>query len=99
MMAWRMDHDWAGLAQAPEVEHNTLTLREGLGPDSLELEAKSIGIPSRRMRQMRRMGNRIIKRINHSPDMLINEYVSKCEKMMALDDSDLDMELLLGKVH
>lgn len=65
--------------------------------DSLELEAKSIGVPTRRQRQMRRMGSRIIKRLKHSPDMLINEYLSKCEKLNSIDDSEIDSELFLKK--
>jgi hypothetical protein len=62
---------------------------------SLDLEARSAGVTSRRRRQLNRMGKRVMNRLKHSPVMLINEYVSKFDKMNANINSDLEMEYLL----
>ncbi len=63
--------------------------------ESLDLDAKSIGVPSGRRRQMRVMGKRIIRRLSHSPEMFIDEYVRKAEKLMAANSSDEDLERLV----
>jgi hypothetical protein len=63
--------------------------------EALDLEAQSIGIPAARRRQMRIMGKRINRRLKHSPDMLINEYVKKADKLMQSSNSDEDLEKLL----
>jgi hypothetical protein len=60
--------------------------------DSLDLEAKSIGVPSARRRQLKIMGRRIIRRMRHSPDMLIDEYVKKTEKLLLASNSDQALE-------
>jgi len=65
--------------------------------ESLDLEARAVGIPIRRRKQMNRIGNRIIKRLKHSPDMLINEYIAKYDKLTTLDKTDFDYEHLLKK--
>jgi hypothetical protein len=65
--------------------------------ESLDLEAQLIGVPSRRRRQMRRMGNRVIKRLRHSPELLINEYILKYEKLNYLYESDTDMDHVMQK--
>lgn len=63
--------------------------------DALELEARSIGVPSARRRQMKVMGSRIIRRLRHSPEMFIDEYLKKTEKMLLAGNSDEAMEHLL----
>jgi hypothetical protein len=65
--------------------------------ESLDLEARAVGVPVRRRKQMKRMGNRIIKRLKHSPDMLINEYITKYDKLTDLDKSDYDHEHIIKK--
>jgi len=67
----------------------------GLGDrilDALDLEAKSIGVPSARSRQMKVMGRRIIRRLSHSPEILINEYVKKTEKLLFAGNSEETLE-------
>ena len=90
MPAISRDEIKLALEEEPELGDRVL--------ESLELEAKAIGVPSRRIKQMRRMGNLIVKRLNHSPDMLINEYVSKCEKLNSIDDSEIDKERFMKKL-
>ncbi len=60
--------------------------------DTLDLEAISIGVPSARRRQMKVMGRRIIRRMRHSPEMLIDEYVNKTEKLLLASNSDKAFE-------
>jgi hypothetical protein len=63
----------------------------GLGTrilEALDQEAKSVGIPSARRRQMRVMGNRIFRRMKHSPELLIDEYVKKTEKLLVASNSN-----------
>lgn len=69
----------------------------GLGDrilESLDLDARSIGVHSARRRQMRVMGKRIIRRLRHSPEMFIDEYVRKAEKLMAAYNSDEALDRL-----
>ncbi|TLX78371.1 hypothetical protein E9993_01445 [Labilibacter sediminis] len=61
----------------------------------LDLEAKTVGVPKGRRRQMRVMGKRIIRRLRHSPDMFIEEHVRKADKLLAACDSEKDLEHLL----
>ncbi len=56
--------------------------------DTLDLEAKSIGVSSARRRQMKGMSRRIIRRLKHSPEMFIDEYVKKTEKLLLASNSD-----------
>jgi hypothetical protein len=63
--------------------------------ETLDLEARSIGVPSARRKQMRVMGTRIIRRLRHSPEMLIDEYVKKAEKLSTAKNSDEALEHLL----
>lgn len=62
--------------------------------ESLDLDARSIGVHSARRRQMRVMGKRIIRRLRHSPEMFIDEYVSKAEKLIAANNPDETSEFL-----
>jgi hypothetical protein len=62
--------------------------------DTLDLEARSIGVPSARRRQMKVMGKRIIRRLRHSPEMLIDEYVKKTEKLLLASNSEEAFERL-----
>ncbi|TVR39238.1 MAG: hypothetical protein EA394_09795 [Bacteroidia bacterium] len=75
-----------------------LTEDRGLGRsilDTLDLEARAIGVPTTRRRQMKVMGRRIIRRLRHSPEMLIDEYVNKTEKLLLASNSDEAFEKLL----
>ena len=63
--------------------------------ETLDLEAKSIGVSSARRRQMRVMGVRIIRRLRHSPEMFIDEYVKKAGKLLTASHSDEALEHLL----
>lgn len=63
--------------------------------ESLDLDARSIGVQAARRRQMRVMGKRIIRRLRHSPDMFINEYAGKAEKLMASIGSDETLDHLV----
>lgn len=63
--------------------------------ENLDLEAKSIGVPSARRRQMKVMGSRIVSRLRHSPEMLIDEYVTKADKLLIACNSDDALEHLL----
>lgn len=62
--------------------------------DTLDLEARSIGVPFARRRQLKVMGKRIIRRLSHSPEMLIEEYVKKTEKLLLASNSDEAFERL-----
>jgi hypothetical protein len=62
--------------------------------ETFDLEARSIGVPSARRRQMKVMGNRIVRRLRHSPGMLIDEYVKKSEKFLTACNSDEALEHL-----
>jgi hypothetical protein len=63
--------------------------------ETLDLEAKSVGISSSLRRQMRVMGTRITRRLSHSPEMLIHEYIRKADKLLAAANSDEALEHLL----
>jgi len=62
--------------------------------ETLDLEAKAIGVPTARRRQMRVMGTRIMRRLRHSPGMLFDEYLRKSERLLAAADSDKSLEHL-----
>jgi hypothetical protein len=84
-------------SESMEEIHSSLLDDEVLGDrilQALDLEARDIGVPSARRRQMKVMGNRIIRRLKHSPEMLIDEYVKKGEKLLAASGSDEAMENL-----
>ena len=63
--------------------------------EALDLEAQSIGVSRARRRQMRVMGKRINRRLEHSPEMLISEYVTKADKFLLACDSDEGLDQLL----
>jgi hypothetical protein len=44
---------------------------------------------------MRVMGTRITRRLSHSPEMLIHEYIRKADKLLAAANSDEALEHLL----
>ena len=54
---------------------------------TIEFEAAAVGASNRRLVQLHVMGKHIIERLKHSSDMFINEYVRKCEKLMATPGS------------
>ena len=49
--------------------------------ETIDLEAAAVGASNRRRMQLHVMGKHIVKRLKHSSDMFINEYVRKCEKL------------------
>ena len=59
--------------------------------EAIHLETKTIGVPARRRHQLRVMGKRILRRLKHSPGLLIDEYVTKYEKLAALTESGQEM--------
>jgi hypothetical protein len=63
--------------------------------ETLDFEARAVGVPAARRRQMRVMGKRIVRRMRHSPEMLIDEYVNKAEKLLLASNSDEALEQLL----
>jgi hypothetical protein len=81
-----MDEIRSALTDDPELGGRIL--------DTLDLEAKSIGVPSARRRQMKVMGKRIIRRLRHSPELLVDEYVKKTEKLFFASNSDEAFERL-----
>ncbi len=60
--------------------------------EALDLEAQAIGVSAARRRQMRMMGKSINRRLKHSPEMLISEYVKKADKLLMTSNSDEDFE-------
>jgi hypothetical protein len=75
-----------------------LTDDHGLGSrilETLDHEARSVGVPAARRRQMRVMGTRIMRRLRHSPEMLIDEYVKKADKLLLASNSDEAFEQIL----
>ncbi len=77
--------------ESKEEIRSALTEDRNLGRqilDTLDLEARSIGVHSARRRQMKVMGRRIIRRMRQSPEMLIDEYVTKTEKLLLASNSD-----------
>lgn len=52
--------------------------------EAMDLEAAAVGASNRRRKQLHVMGQHIIRRLKHSSDMFINEYVTKCEKLTTL---------------
>lgn len=63
--------------------------------ETLDLEAKAIGVPSSLRRQMRVMGTRVTRRLSHSPEMVIHEYIKKADKLLAAGNSEETLEHLL----
>ena len=55
--------------------------------EAIDLEAAAVGASNRRRKQLQVMGKHIIGRLKHSSDMFINEYVTKCEKLTAVQGS------------
>jgi hypothetical protein len=51
--------------------------------EAIEMEATNVGVPIRRRLQLRVMGKQIARRLRQSPDMLIDEYITKCRKAAA----------------
>jgi hypothetical protein len=84
--------------ESKEEIRSILTDDPGLGSrilETLDLEARSVGVPAARRRQMRVMGTRIIRRMRHSPEMLIDEYVKKADKLLLASNSDEALEQIL----
>ncbi len=84
--------------ESKEEIRTALTHDPGLGSrilETLELEAKLVGVPAARRRQMRVMGTRIMRRLRHSPEMLIDEYVKKADQLLFASNSDEALEQIL----
>lgn len=52
----------------------------------------------RRRLQLRTMGNNTVMRLKHSSDMLIDEYVTKCQKVASQSDSIPEMRRLAAQM-
>jgi len=64
--------------------------------ETIDVEAAAVGVPMRRRLQLRTMGNNIIGRLKHSSDMLIDEYVTKCQKVAAQSGSIAEVQRILA---
>jgi len=64
--------------------------------ETIDMEAAAVGVPMRRRMQLRTMGNNIVTRLKHSSDMLIDEYVTKCQKVAAQSGSIAEVQRLLA---
>ena len=64
---------------------------------AIDFEAEFVKVPARRRDQLKAMQKRIIKRLKHSPEMFIDEYLKKIEKMEEFQGSDEDMQKMLVK--
>ena len=64
--------------------------------EMIDLEAAAVGSSNRRRKQLHVMGKHIIGRLNHSSDMFINEYVTKCEKFTARPGSVAEMQRFMA---
>jgi hypothetical protein len=64
--------------------------------EAIDMETAAVGVPMRRRLQLRMMGNNIVTRLKHSSDMLIDEYVTKCQKVAAQSGSITEMQRLLA---
>ncbi|MDH5382984.1 MAG: hypothetical protein OEW75_19165, partial [Cyclobacteriaceae bacterium] len=65
--------------------------------EAIDLETLNIYVPPRRRVQLRTMGKRIIKRLKHSPEMFINEYLEKAEKIENFPNSEEEARKILAK--
>lgn len=84
-----------------DFEHIKETLNEDIELadrilEVLVLEAEAAGANRRRRRQLNSMGQRVIRRLKHSPELVINEYIRKCEKMAGKGDSEVEMSRLMA---
>ena len=63
--------------------------------EAIDLEAGAVGVPARRRLQLRAMGKHIIGRLKHSPDMFIDEYVTKSQKIASQPGSVAETQRLM----
>lgn len=66
--------------------------------EAIDLEAASVGVPQRRRAQLRVMGRHILRRLKQSPDLLIDEYVTKCQRLSACDGVEAAQTLMAARV-
>lgn len=71
-----------------DFEYIKSTLREDPGRadkilEAIEKEAANVSVPYRRRMQLRVMGKKILSRLNHSPELLVDEYMTKSNKILA----------------
>ena len=64
--------------------------------EAIDLEAGSVGVPARRRLQLRTMGKHIIRRLQHSSDMFIDEYVAKSQKILSQPGSVAEKQRLMA---
>ena len=64
--------------------------------EAIDLEAGAVGVPARRRLQLRAMGKHIIGRLKHSPDMFIDEYVTKSQKIASQPGSVAETQRLMA---
>jgi hypothetical protein len=70
--------------------------------DILVQLSREANVPKRRSRQLNAIGKKVLKRLKHSPEMFINESLTKCSKKMNTqlgydDDTIKLLEARLGK--
>ena len=63
--------------------------------EAIDYEAVAVGAPLRRRMQLRVMSRRILRRMKQSPDLFIDEYVTKAKKIMSQPVADDDMERIM----
>lgn len=64
--------------------------------EAIDMESASVGVPMRRRLQLRAMGKTVVRRLNHSSDMVIDEYVTKCQKVDSQSGSIAEVQRLLA---
>ena len=68
------------LKEKPELAERVL--------EAMDHEAASVGIPIRRRVQLRKMGHVIMRQLKNAPDLFIDEYTTKSNKLLAQDLTD-----------
>lgn len=68
------------LKEKPELTERVL--------ESMDYEAAAVGIPIRRRIQMRKMGHFIMRQLKNAPDLFIDEYTTKSNKLLAQNLTD-----------
>ncbi len=64
--------------------------------EAIDREASFSGAPKRRRRQLQRMGNSILRRLKHSPDLAIEEYLKKYEKLNSMPETEEEIRRFMA---
>ena len=76
------------LSDHPELTEQVL--------EALDMEAAAVGTHKRRRRKLQRIGKRVLKRLKHSPQNLIEDCLAKCDKLVKRFDSDDEMQKFMA---